>query len=393
MSAATRRCFIHVGSPKTGTSYLQSVLWDSKPALLEHGLELSLRLRDHFMLTLALRGLLDETMDPPAAFTVLDRLGAALRRSTADTVLISHELLAPVSAERAKDLHDLLSDFDVHVLVTARDLARQVPAEWQQGVKHRSTRTYEAFLTTVVERRAQHFWAVQDVADVAARWRGSLPAERVHVVTVPQRGAPPGTLLERFCSVIGVDPAGLDTETARPNPSMGAQQAELLRRVNVALGDRLPHPRAGYARVAKNHLGDQVLAAQDGMPLRLPHRLDAWAQDTAREIIARVRSEGYTVVGDLDELLPVATAAGADLDDLDDVTALIPEEAVAASAVDAIAALLDQRHHDLEELLALRTRARRLERESLERPQPAAQGRTVRSVLRGLRERVAPRPG
>ena len=352
MSASTRRCYLHVGSPKTGTSYLQSVMWASRPALADQGLSLPLRgVGDHFRLTLLLRGLLDEAMDPPMAFDVLDRLAAELPTLPGDRLLISHELLAPVRTKRTKLLLDVLSDYEVHLVITARDLARQVPAEWQQGVKHRATLSYEEFLSRVVDREAEHFWAVQDVADIARRWGADLPPERVHVVTVPQRGAPAGTLLERFCSVLQVDPGSLVIDAARANPSMGAQQAELLRRVNIALGDRLPHPRAGYARVAKDHLGDRILAAQDGLPLTLPSRLDGWVHDVSREMVDRVREQGYTVVGDLEELMPAAGTSSAD-------SASITEAAVLEAAVQAIASLLHQRHRDLEDLRSLRRSAR-----------------------------------
>ncbi len=32
-----RRAFLHVGLPKTGTTYLQHILWGSKDRLREHG--------------------------------------------------------------------------------------------------------------------------------------------------------------------------------------------------------------------------------------------------------------------------------------------------------------------------------------------------------------------
>jgi hypothetical protein len=394
MNVPARRCFIHVGSPKTGTSYLQSAFWASKASLAEQGLVLPLRPVDHFYLTLRLRGLLNEAMDPPRSFDVVERLAGALDRSSAERVLISHELLAPVQAEQAAVLHEILTGFEVHVLITARDLARQVPAEWQQSVKHRAKHTYADFLSDVVERRAPHFWAVQDVADIAARWRGTVPAERVHVVTVPQRSAPPGTLLARFCSVLEVDPARLTTSTDIVNPSMGAQQAELLRRVNVALGDRLPHPRAGYARVAKNHLGDKVLAMQAGVPLRLPQQLTGWARESAGEMVARIAREGYDVVGDLNELLPADSADSQPVDDGSHVS----EDAVSAAAVEAIAALLDQRHRDLEEMRELRSAVRASERAAVTPVRSwsteAQQAlRRVRSAAAGLRGRGSPPDG
>ena len=95
----TRRCFLHVGSPKTGTSYLQSVLWQSRTPLAAQGITLPLRRPDHFFLTLQLRGRYNPQVDPPRAAGVLDRLDAALARSEGD-VLITHELLSVVPQRR-----------------------------------------------------------------------------------------------------------------------------------------------------------------------------------------------------------------------------------------------------------------------------------------------------
>lgn len=378
----TRRCYLHVGTPKTGTSFLQSAFWASRDALATQGLELPLRgPRDHFWLTLALRGRLDDSMDSAGAHTVLDRLTQDLRGRRASRLLISHELLAPVDADQAARLHELLADHEVHVVITARDYARQIPAEWQQSVKHRNKATYEQFLTDLVARRS-YFWAMQDVADVAARWRGSLPPERVHVVTVPAPGAPPGLLLERFCSVLEVDPRSLTTDATRANPSMGMAQTELLRRVNSALGDRLPHPRAGYAQVVKEQLGNRILAAQDGERPVLPARLEGWCRETAQEMVGRLELAGYDVAGDLAELLPARRAEAAEPPG---EQTPVSDAEVAAAAVQALASLLDERHRDLEELRRLHRRRRPPDARSLV-------PRTVTALRRRLRVRRRPAP-
>ena len=53
--------------------------------------------------------------------------------------IVSHELFAPATAEQAARAIAKLDFAEVHVVVTARDLARQIPAEWQEHLKHRST--------------------------------------------------------------------------------------------------------------------------------------------------------------------------------------------------------------------------------------------------------------
>lgn len=365
---AERRLYLHVGHAKTGTSYLQSAFWGSRTALAEAGLLLPLAgPGHHFGLALALRGDLDESMDAPAAFSAEDRLVKQLGESSAPRALVTHEVLAAVSAAEAARFSRRIVDRDIHIVLTVRDLRRQVPAEWQQRVKTRSTLTYEKFLDGVVNHseRGAKFWRVQDTFDVAERWRGDLPPERVHIVTTPPAGSAPTLLLERFCQVLGVDPAVVNTDQSRRNESLGAQQVELMRRVNVALGDRLPHPRAGYNRVAKNEFANSVLAAQDGARLDLPAHLDEWCHGEARRVVEQIRTAGYDVVGDLDDLLPAERTDAAD----EPVT----DELVAAAAVDGIAALLVQRDEDVK-------RIRALERQARDTGEPATLPRRVRRL-------------
>ena len=57
-------------------------------------------------------------------------------RRSRGTVVLSHEILAGAKpAEAARALDDL-SFAEVHVVYTARDVARQVAAEWQEQLKH-----------------------------------------------------------------------------------------------------------------------------------------------------------------------------------------------------------------------------------------------------------------
>lgn len=373
------RAYVHVGCPKTGTTYLQSVLWASEAALGDQGVTLPLGgVNDHFRVALALRNLLDPAFDPPTTFRALDQLGAAIAGTSSSHVLISHEVLAPATPAQAAELLDVLTGYEVHVIITARDLARQIPSGWQQRVKQRAVTSYEDFVEAVLARTepARDFWLNQDVAQVAASWGSGVPAERVHLVTLPPPAASSGTLLERFSSVIGVDPASLNVAKARSNPPLGAAQAELLRRVNVALGDRLPHPRAGYARSAKVYLANQVLAAQGGKPQELTGDQLRRARDISADMIARLDGVGYDVVGDLGELLPPEMVR------LEASDSAVGEEMVSASAVETIATMLTQRQHDVERLQLLRAKLRRINAGRPPDDGPPAAGRAAPTVRR-----------
>lgn len=66
---------------------------------------------------------------PPRALGIWKRLVDEADEWQND-VLVSHELLAAASPERAERAVQAF-DCEVYVVVTARDLQRQIPAEWR----------------------------------------------------------------------------------------------------------------------------------------------------------------------------------------------------------------------------------------------------------------------
>ena len=69
-----------------------------------------------------------------------DELAAAVRKAPG-TAIISHEILATASRSqvgRALESVGHGTGTEVHVILSVRDLVRQIPAEWQENVKHRA---------------------------------------------------------------------------------------------------------------------------------------------------------------------------------------------------------------------------------------------------------------
>jgi hypothetical protein len=338
--AGPRRVFLHVGSPKTGTTFLQEVLWAHRSQAAQQGVLLPLeRFNDHYLASLDVRGLADRPEHPPRAVGIWDRL-VEESLEWPGTVLVSHELFASATPEQAqRAIRSFGDDTEVHVVVTARDLVRQMSAEWQEHVKHRSTKTFGEFIATVRgdTGRKHWFWRVQDFADVLDRWGSTLDPSRVHVVTVPPSTAPSETLWVRFATLLGLEPSSYDLEVSRANTSLGVEQAELLRRVNQRLGDRLPLP-GPYPTVVKNVLAHRVLAGHTGARLVLSPSDTEYAVEQSRAIADRLAAMGVDVVGDLDELVPdleAATRAASPT-----AYDAPPAEALLDESVDALADLL-----------------------------------------------------
>ncbi len=313
-----QRIFMHVGSPKTGTTFLQQVLWSQRELAAEQGVHLPLdRFHDHFLASLDVRGMAGKEPHPPESVGAWNRL-VADARARGGTALISHELFSAANAEHARQAVAWLgSDVEVHVVLTARDLVRQVTAEWQEHVKHRAVRSLEDFVAQLRKQAPERqgwFWLVQDYAGVAARWGAKLPPAQVHVVTVPPSGSPGDLLWERFAGLLGLDPASFETQASRSNTSLGREQVEVLRRVNAALGDRVPMP-GPYPGIVKDVLAHRILADRDGSRLTLTPADADFALTESRRAADALAASGVDIVGSLDDLVPDDATVAAVSDD------------------------------------------------------------------------------
>ena len=338
----SKRVLLHVGTPKTGTSYLQDVLFHNRELLAAHGILYPAdRFDAHFLAALDLMRLPWGGLETEAV-GAWDRLAQQVR-AWRGTSIISHEILAHASAPQIERALASLAgpgrqSAEIHVLVSARDLVRQIPAEWQENVKHRRVISYGQFLDAIRDpargtETGSWFWAVQELPDILARWGGTLPPSQVHVITVPKPGAPRTLLWDRFAEAFGLGAIPLDMHDERSNPSMGVPETALVRRINRAVNDLLPP--ADYRPLVRELLAHQTLSRRTTSPrLSVPAEVRAWATALGESWVGALRERKYDVVGDLDDLLPDATVAPfVDPDN--------PREAlVNNAALDAIKALL-----------------------------------------------------
>ena len=194
-------------------------------------------------------------------------------------------------------------------MLSVRDLVRQIPAEWQENVKHRSGLSYGRFLDQIQDpdredsRIATWFWGVQEIPDILNRWGHDLPPERVHLVTVPPPGGPPDLLWERFST-------GLRARRPRPRPGGGARQP-LARRAGdgAAAADQpvgQPGARAGRLPAAGARAAgppDAVAAAQVAAARAAAGRAPVGPGPRRGPGSSEIEGRGYDVVGDLDDLV------------------------------------------------------------------------------------------
>jgi hypothetical protein len=300
-----RRVLLHIGTPKTATTYLQDILFRNSDVLAKHGVHYPARRFDaHFRAGLDLirrewGGLEDEVVGDWDAL-------AATARSLDGTVIISNEILAGATAEQAARALGSFGDAEVHLVLTVRDLARQIPAEWQETVKHYNTETFAEFLRVIMSgegRSADLFWRVQDVPDILDRWAGDLPPERVHLVTLPLSGSRHDVTLARLVEVFGLEDVPLAYESDRTNASLGVPETAMIRLVNerVVRGPDIEYAHFIREILAHRQLSDRTSRVGSAR-LVLPPEHQEWVDGVVDDWITRLGARGYAVTGDLAEL-------------------------------------------------------------------------------------------
>ena len=347
--------FLHTGLMKTGTSYLQVRLRSALDELEQQGVTLvPPKQFDAHRLAVVVLDAFDPEVAKARDAGALERLPRQLEKATVGRVLISAETLSDATAEQIARLAGALGDRRVHVVLTVRDIGRSLPSLWQQAVRAGQTVGFLEYLDGIVAgpRGGHVFWRAHEVLAVLERWGALAPPERCHVVAVPPAGAPREQLLERFCSVLGVDarllPPPPELAVNQVNESLGLVQTEVLRRVNGLLPEESLRVDV-RRRTIRKPFTFGVLAAQPGTPIRVPHRYADWCRDHTSRVLTQLERSGHQVVGSPSDLMP-ADDSFADSDPEVD-----PEE-VAESAVQALAALLGQRVEEFVEAKAARRR-------------------------------------
>ena len=308
--------YLHVGAMKTGTTYLQQLMYANRDRLRDAGILLpgatwSRQVRgvqdvmrmgrsDPFIRRHsrgAWQELLGEVFDAPEL-----------------TSVISVEFLSFAGRHSMRRVTDSLAGADVRVVFTVRDMARTLPSHWQTLVHNGAKFSWRRYLERMPEpvahplllpwsadNPASEFQRTLNVPRMLDRWQAAVPEGPMHVVTVPSGPAEPGELWRRFASVVGVDPTAAAEPPSDTNPSLGYASTELLRQVNKRIG-RLP--QSEYNWTVKETLALNVLvtrAKKEGRarPSRAAYeRALAWNQLTRDT----VESTSVTVTGDLDDL-------------------------------------------------------------------------------------------
>ena len=301
---------LHIGVHKTGTTALQWALADARDELRAVGVRYPGQRKAHHGSALAMLGKSwgwrTQGGEVPRT-AVFDRL-AAETAAHPGRVIVSSEHFCESDDETAARVVSGLGAERVHVVITLRSLASLLPSSWQQYLKYGVRATYPDWLENTFQPPSEKtispsFWKRNDHGALVERWAACVGPDRVRVIVLEDVDR--SAMFRSFAQLLGIDESILLTRMdLTSNRSMTAQEAELLRRVNVDVRNRLSWGE--YETLVRNGVARGVVEGRTPGPHEPRLITPDWALDAAAErgrvAAERIAASGVTVVGDLDLL-------------------------------------------------------------------------------------------
>ncbi len=332
------RTILHVGTMKSGTSHIQSRLFENKAALADAGVLvpgekwgdqvqgvkdiLAIRRHGEERATGAWQRLVDEMAGHDG------------------TAVISMEFLGPAGPKIIQGICDSVEGAEC--VITVRDLNRSLAAMWQETIQNGRTWTYGEYLAAAEEWRPKQdggmkgapkagrtFWRQQNVVRMATDWRAAAP---VTLITVPHPGASRSLLWDRFCQVLDLPGEGW-ADARASNESIGAASALVLRQMNELLDEAgLQFPTGDLVR--KQYLAKKVLAGRKKEEPAIGLPVSTWVRKHSTVMVEELQGLDLTFIGDWGDLDPV------DVPGID--PADVPHREIIDAAVVGLAALVER---------------------------------------------------
>ena len=323
MVVSRPRLYFHIGVPKTGTTYIQDLLWINRTKLLEGGLYVpGDRQLDHFHVERDIREDHQPHNHPePRWEGKFDTIVNEIEEAGAPASVISAERLCASTPGQIERTRERLSDFEVHVIYGIRDLASLLTSEWQESVKHRNQLSFQDWLDGLGRHeRDEWFWMANDLERTLGNW-STVDPRYTHVLIFPPPGSPTEEVWNRFASALEWT-APVETTSDRPNESLGFLEASLLSRIQSRIPDDAPVARR--LTITRAEIAGRILAQRsDRMPILIPEGHREWIARNTEARVAYLEKSDYDVIGDLADLADLdrrfgeSTTDGHELETLD----------------------------------------------------------------------------
>ena len=371
---------LHIGPQKTGSTAIQATLHQQRAELREHGvLYPGPGMRPMHAVAAGLGFSMPRGAPAPGQRPWL-RLQREIDHADVLRVCISHEGFGRATDDQARRVVDVLGGPRPHVVAVARRYDRLMPSQWQQRVKAGERRSYDEWLSVVLDPDRsgaapyRNLWVPHDTVALLQRWGRAVGEDNLTLLVSDDSDR---TLLYRsFEALLGLPEGLLRPVADRSNRSLSHAEVELLRQVNLHFSNHEWGDRDWYALVYKGVIRTLMAADPPAEDPRIPP-MPTWARERLVELSTRrvegLKQLGVRTVGDLDALLvnPEADDGRVEVPLASTVSLTTASRVVEGALVGGMAARRE-----------LARRARRQRAANASRSAPAARRRDLTRALR-----------
>lgn len=301
---------VHIGVHKTGTTALQAALADARTELSRYGVRYPGRRQAHHAAAIAVIGKTWGWTNNGGQRKDLQNFDRLARQIAAHTgrVIVSSEHWCESPDEVAEQTVAAFGPDRVQVVVTLRNIGNLLSSSYQQYLKYGLRARYEPWLENLFakddgSRMSPSFWLRNHHEVVIERWARAVGPDRVTAIVLEDVDRE--AMFIAFSQLLDIPERVLTSRMElTSNRSMTAQEAELLRRVNVGVKKEMNWSQ--YEQLVRYGVAKTIVEGREPLPDEPRIVTPDWALDAAAErgraAAQRIAGLGINVVGDLQAL-------------------------------------------------------------------------------------------
>ncbi len=304
---------LHIGPQKTGSTAIQAALHLQRAELREHGVVYPGPGPRPMRAVAAGLGFSTPRGAPAPRQRAWRGLLRQLEEARDLRVCISHEGFGRATDEQARRVVKSLGGPRPHVVAVARRYDRLMPSQWQQRVKAGERRSYDEWLSVVLDPEQsasapyRNLWVPHDTVGLLERWGAAMGPDGTDALTlIVSDDSDRGLLFRSFEALLGLPDGLLRPVDDRSNRSLSFSEVEMLRQVNLHFATHGWNDQDYFALVHRGITRALMAAELPAEDPRIP-QMPAWAWERLAELsatrVSQLRQLGLRTVGDLDALL------------------------------------------------------------------------------------------
>jgi hypothetical protein len=309
---------LHIGPHKTGTTSLQNSIRANREEILRQGVYYGApegRLASNRIARSLLR-LPFKNPNEVVDYREWEDQVAQVQASNASRVIVSGEEFSFCETQEIQTVLKDLGRDRVHVVITARPLARVLPSQWQLDLRGSFTSSsFDEWLGWTLKPRGARriaqligvphpFWFRHRHDQLASRWADAIGVDRVSVVVVDDRDH--HVLLTAFERLLGLTGGTLLPVDGKSNPSLSAQEIAIILRVQQLMQK---HGLIFADRVRSRQIQRRLLSIRPRLSTDQKIALPQWAvpavSDVSRSVYDGLLASGVRIIGEPELLLQV----------------------------------------------------------------------------------------